>query len=618
VADIIQLLPDSLANQIAAGEVVQRPASVVKELLENAIDAQATNIKLFVKEAGKTLIQVIDNGKGMTQNDARMCFERHATSKISKTDDLFCIRTMGFRGEAMASIAAVAQVEMKSKTADAEVGTLLKIEGSEVILQEPIATQNGTSVAVKNLFFNVPARRNFLKSNAIELSHIIEEFTRVALAFPEIAFSMVHNDHEVYNLNGGKLSQRIVALFGNSYKEQLVTIEETTPYVKVYGYVGKPDNAKKRRGEQYFYANDRFIKHNYLHHAVMESYKSLLPEAYYPFYILKMEINPASIDINVHPTKTEIKFEDERTIYGILKTAVKKGLGLYNIAPSINFDVDMNFGNAQSRINYNEVYAENDEKQAPTNYSSYSTKSPQEKSNLKNWEKLFAIKGNDAIDIFNNNNNELETITLESAINQSIDVEEMAEKPVLGSPILQLHKQYLLAQVPAGMLVINQNTAHEKILFEKYMRKNQNVLAASQQSLFPQTITLHPSDYALVQEIQHEINLLGFSFSILSNNTVMISGKPTDLTHADEKEAFIGLVEQYKQYKNELKLDTKETLARALATKSAIKIGTYLNQEEMQAIVNQLFSCNNPAFGLHQNLTFTILTLDKMSQLFHK
>lgn len=618
MADIIQLLPDSLANQIAAGEVVQRPASVVKELLENAIDAQATNIKLFVKEAGKTLIQVIDNGKGMTQNDARMCFERHATSKISKTDDLFCIRTMGFRGEAMASIAAVAQVEMKSKTADAEVGTLLKIEGSEVITQEPIATQNGTSVAVKNLFFNVPARRNFLKSNAIELSHIIEEFTRVALAFPEIAFSMVHNDHEVYNLNSGKLSQRIVALFGNSYKEQLVTIEETTPYVKVYGYVGKPDNAKKRRGEQYFYANDRFIKHNYLHHAVMESYKSLLPEAYFPFYILKMEINPASIDINVHPTKTEIKFEDERTIYGILKTAVKKGLGLYNIAPSINFDVDMNFGNAQSRINYNEVYAENDEKQAPTNYSSYSTKSPQEKSNLKNWEKLFAIKGNDAIDIFNNNNNELETITLESAINQSIDVEEMAEKPVLGSPILQLHKQYLLAQVPAGMLVINQNTAHEKILFEKYMRKNQNVLAASQQSLFPQTITLHPSDYALVQEIQHEINLLGFSFSILSNNTVMISGKPTDLTHADEKEAFIGLVEQYKQYKNELKLDTKETLARALATKSAIKVGTYLNQEEMQAIVNQLFSCNNPAFGLHQNLTFTILTLDKMSQLFHK
>ncbi len=345
--DIINLLPDFLANQIAAGEVVQRPASVVKELLENAVDAQATSIQLIIKEAGKQLIQIVDNGIGMSETDARMCFERHATSKISTTEDLFRIRTMGFRGEAMASIAAVAQVEMKTKTRGTDTGTRLLIEGSTVVLQEPAVTPEGTSISVKNLFYNVPARRNFLKTNAVEMRHVLDEFQRVALAYPDIAFSLYHNDMEVFNLPVTKLSQRIVGILGSNYKEQMAYCEEDTGFLLVKGYVGKPEHAKKSRGEQFFFVNNRFVKSGYLNHAVMTAFEGLLPKDNHPFYVLFIEIDPEKIDINVHPTKTEIKFEDEKTVYAIVHAAVKKALGTYNIAPSLDFEGDVNFAPLQ-------------------------------------------------------------------------------------------------------------------------------------------------------------------------------------------------------------------------------------------------------------------------------
>ena len=382
MSDIIRLLPDHLANQIAAGEVVQRPASVVKELLENSIDAGATEITLIIKESGKSLIQVVDNGKGMSITDARMCFERHATSKIQTTEDLFSIRTMGFRGEAMASIAAVAQVELKSRRAEDELGVLINIEGSEVKGQEPTSHPIGTCISVKNLFFNVPARRNFLKSNAVEMRHVVDEFHHVALAYPNVSMSLHQNDLEMYALLPSKLSKRIVNIFGRKYQDQMASCEEETDVIKVWGYVGKPESAKKTRGEQFFFTNHRYIKSSYLNHAVITAFEGLLQEGTFPFYTLFIEIDPKHIDINVHPTKTEIKFDDERTVYAIVKAAVKQALGTHNIAPAIDFSQDVNFASFRSEVNPSEKPS-----QADRAYGQFKTL--EKKQTSGSWEKLY-------------------------------------------------------------------------------------------------------------------------------------------------------------------------------------------------------------------------------------
>jgi len=623
VADIIRLLPDSLANQIAAGEVVQRPASVVKELMENAIDAQASTIKLIVKDAGKILIQVIDNGMGMSENDARMCFERHATSKISKTDDLFSIKTMGFRGEAMASIAAVAQVELRTQKHDEDLGILLRIEGSETKELTPVAAEAGTSVSVKNLFYNVPARRNFLKSTQLELSHIIEEFTRVALAFPEVQFVMYNNDNEIYNLPAGKLSQRIVGLFGNSYKEQLITLEEETNYLKVWGYVGKPENAKKKRGEQYFFANNRYIKHPYLHHAVMESFKGLLPDDSYPFYVIFMEIDPAKIDINVHPTKTEIKFEDERSIYGIMLAACKKALGTHNVVPSIDFDLNVNFDPFRGTGETNERSS------SIGNYQS--TYNPRTSSNLKNWDKLFQGGEEKSFesrishfenDTFSNTSSiEDDSFTFESAINQPVieSASSVLNKDILldsVSSTFQLHNSYIITQVKSGMMMIDQQAAHERILYEKFLSNMEKHHTASQQFLFPQTLELSPSDYAIVMDIEEEIRALGFSFNTFSNNAIVINGVPADVNAGNEKALFESLIEQFKLNKSELKLNNKDNLARALAKRTCIKHGVKMGSTEMNSIIDQLFACKNPNYTPSGAITLVIWGLDKVAQLF--
>jgi DNA mismatch repair protein MutL len=436
--DIIQLLPDSIANQIAAGEVVQRPSSVVKELLENSIDAEATQVQLIVREAGKTLIQVIDNGKGMSETDARMCFERHATSKIRTSDDLFKIRTMGFRGEAMASIAAVSQVELKTRRNTDELGTMVRIEASELKAQEAISTPEGTNLLVKNLFYNVPARRNFLKSNPVEMRHIIDEFQRVALSNPDIAFSLYHNDAEIYNLPSGKLSRRIVDLFGKSYREQLAPCEEETSFVTVRGFVGKPQFAKKTRGEQFFFANNRFIKNSYLNHAVMSAFEGLMPEGSHPFYVLFIEIDPVHIDINVHPTKTEIKFDDERTVYAIVQAAVRKSMSQHNLAPSLDFDTNINYSNQFFSFN-NAPTPTSTAVPSKMNQADFDSErpfakpemSPREKSNLSNWNKLYEGLDNTVESFEQKEWNNLLSILEMKKIIQSLNLSRSKAKPMI-------------------------------------------------------------------------------------------------------------------------------------------------------------------------------------------
>ncbi len=601
--DIIQLLPDSIANQIAAGEVVQRPASAVKELLENSIDAGAQHIKLIVKDAGKGLLQIIDDGAGMSETDARMSLERHATSKIRKAEDLFTIRTMGFRGEALASIAAVSQLEMKTRTADKELGTLLVVEASEVKKQELVACEKGTSISVKNLFYNIPARRNFLKSNPVELKHIIDEFQRLALAHSDISFSFIQGDEVIYDLPIGKsisLSQRIVNLFGKAYQEQLAPSQEETEYVKVTGYVGKPEFARKTRGEQFLFVNKRFIRSNYLHHAVMTAFEGLLPESSFPFYVIFMEIDPRHIDVNVHPTKTEIKFDDERAVYAVVRAAVRQSLGTHNLAPTIDFREDVNVmsklgqtsGEAAREVYFDERF------QTSLN-----------RSNQQNWEKLF--EGEVSSRLFQP---EVTQSTLHidelPRTGDSVDVPEKT--------LTQLHDKFILRQVKNGLMIVDQQGAHERILFEKFTEDLKYKSAATQQSLFPKTITFSAADFALIMEVEQEIKALGFRFEVFGKNTVLVNGVPANLKYVSEKQLFEGLIDQFKHNQSELSLPLQENLARALAKRASVKAGQRLEKEEMQELLNSLFSCKTPNYSPEGKPTFYIFELNILENYFNR
>jgi len=604
--DIIHLLPESIANQIAAGEVVQRPASVVKELIENAIDADASKIQVIVKDAGKNLIQVIDDGKGMSVTDARMCFERHATSKIKTSDDLFRIKTMGFRGEALASIAAVAQVQLKTKLSNEELGTLICIEGSKIIESEPTATIDGTSVEVKNLFYNVPARRNFLKSNSVEMRHIIDEFQRAALSHPNISYYLFQNDMEVYNLPGSKLVKRIVNLFGRNYQSQLVVLEEDTPHFNIKGYIGKPENAKKTRGEQFIFVNNRFIKNNYLNHAVQIGYENLLPKEYYPFFVLFIEIDPNHIDVNVHPTKTEIKFLDERTVYGIIKAVVRQALGRHNIMPSLDYDMDVNidlsakYGGDHSSITGREL-----------DYERFRSDG-RNQSNLTNWESLF--KRDESMKPANS----IEPLIVESQLNKEFMDDTHTSFPTdsLSLQTFQIHGKYIISQVKSGMMIINQVFAHQRITFENYMEILNSNLGSSQKLLFPVTIDLNPSDHALLMDIEEEITRLGFDFDIFGKNSIVINGIPSGLTNINEKEVFEGLIEQFKYNREKLEISTYENLAMSMARYSSVKEGKVLNDEERRSLIDQLFACKNPNYSPYGESTFFIIELEKLEGYF--
>jgi DNA mismatch repair protein MutL len=623
MSDIIRLLPESLANQIAAGEVVQRPASAVKELLENSVDAGATAIQLIVKEAGKQLIRVIDNGSGMSETDARMSFERHATSKLATADDLFRIQTKGFRGEALASIAAVAQVELKTKRKGSELGSIICIEGSEIKKQEPCVTPDGTTISVKNLFFNVPARRNFLKSNPVEMRHIIDEFQRVALAHPGIAFSLHQNDLPVYQLEEGKLSGRIVGLFSKNYREQLVPVDESTDQIKIHGYIGKPEFSKKTRGEQFFFINNRYIRNNYLNHALTSAFEGLLPADTHPFYVLFIDMDPGKIDINVHPTKTEVKFEDERLIYGVVKSAVRQALGAHNIAPSLDFNFDVNFeAITKSKLNFDQIGQAT--RPAPQNTPSFSTSFS--KSNAKNWERLYEDADLEAQYTFEDvrkeagasTEPEVKTFTSEATpdVQARRNTSTLSEGESMAP--FQLHKKYVCKQVKSGLLIINQEHAHERILFERFSHHLEKGQAASQQFLFPQQINLNPSDYQLVMEMEEEMKALGFVFSIFGQNTLVINGMPAELSGSNEKEVLEGLIEQFKLYKSELSINRKENLARSMAKRSGLKAGKALDGEEMVSLIDQLFACKQPNYTPGGQPTMHILTLDRFASLFNE
>ncbi|WP_442590074.1 DNA mismatch repair endonuclease MutL [Pedobacter sp. AW31-3R] len=619
MSDIIQLLPESVANQIAAGEVVQRPASAIKELMENAIDAGANKIQLILKDAGKALIQVIDNGCGMSITDARMCFERHATSKVRKAEDLFAIRTMGFRGEAMASIAAIAQVELKTRRYEDELGTLIEIEGSTVIKQEPVATPEGTSICIKNLFYNTPARRNFLKSNPAEMRHIIDEFQRVSLAHPNIAFSLHHDGMEIFRLPVSPLKQRIVHLFGNNYNERLIPVEEDTTIINLKGFIGKPAFAKKTRGEQFFFVNNRFIKDAYLNHAVNKAYEDLLAEENFPLYVLFIDIDPSKIDVNVHPTKTEIKYLDEKSIYAIIHSAVKRSLGRYNISPTIDFDQETAFSGMISHKAPDEIippsisfnpdfnpFSDNSNAKAEEekNYPSFRNHETKDQS-TKNWGSLYEIAAHKPV----------EQVSMELPGNGP----EAKYAPVQ-KQLMQLHNRYIISQIKSGLMLIDQQAAHERILYERFSANLEDRKGASQQSLFPQTVTLSPNDYELAKSLLDDIKSLGFEVREFGRNTLVIEGIPVDLgsNQVNETQLFEHLIEGFKNSQQELKLDKRDALARSMARNSAIKSGAVLGQEEMNMLIEQLFACKMPNFSISGKPVIQTMTMMEVDKKFDK
>lgn len=624
--DIIQLLPDNVANQIAAGEVVQRPASVVKELMENAIDAGADKIKLIIKDAGKSLVQVIDNGCGMSATDARQCVERHATSKIRRAEDLFAIRTMGFRGEAMASIAAIAHVEIKTRRHEDELGLRMEVAGSEINQLEPDAVPTGTSISVKNIFYNIPARRNFLKSNAAETKHIIDEFQRIALAHPHIHLSFHNDGNEIYHLPATTLKQRIVHVFGKHYNQRLVPIEEETSIIRVKGFIGKPEFARRTRGEQFFFVNNRFVRDGYLNHAILNAYQEVLPDDTHPLYVLFIDIDPSKIDINVHPTKTEIKFEDEKAIYAIIRSAVKRSLGRYNITPSLDFDQETGFSHLIQHkpldeitppgINFNpdfnpfrEAPVSEHQRNSDGNKRMSGNGSPtntdlrhQEVSPTAgvpgDWEALYEI-------------------TLREEVKQlSLDeTEEDPEPPENAIPkrLFQLHRRYIISQIHSGFVLIDQQAAHERVLYEQFMAQLKSKQGTSQQILFPQTITLQPADTALIQELLPELRALGFRLKEFGKNTFVVEGIPADLGPGIQEIALIEqLLEDSKNQRTDLQLSKREQLAKSLARNAAIKAGTELSPDEMAELIDKLFACESVNISIHGKpviLTFTLQEL---------
>lgn len=605
MADIIHLLPDNIANQIAAGEVIQRPASAVKELLENAVDAGADHIRLIVNDAGKALVQVIDNGRGMSETDARMAFERHATSKIQKIEDLFHIRTMGFRGEALASIAAVSQVELRTKRKDDSSGVLLEVENSAVVRQEPVAFEGGTSLSMKNLFFNVPARRNFLKSNASELRHIIDEFIRVAMAFPEIFFSLTSNGQQVFHLEKGSLKQRIVQILGSNYNSKLVAVQEKTDYMNISGFVGKPDMAKKTRGDQYFFVNSRFIKSAYLNHAVMNAFSELIAKDSFPMYALFIDLDPGHVDINVHPTKQEIKFEDEKIIYAFVQAAVKHALAQFSITPTLDFELDPGIVHLDA-VSKPMTSATEAAMGGKSLFQSFTKKHQAHfidtKSELRHWKDQYETPS--AVEAEN-----------APAGSSGYLYPDKRSAPDPDAELIQFHGTYIGVQNDSGILLINQQNAHERILYERFCAAVANKPIATQKSLFPSTIELTTADAMLLGELLPDLVALGYQLEPFGKNTFVIQGSPADVLMGNEKAVLENLLEQYKHFSTEIKFSKREKLLRSLAIQQSVKCGTLLSRKEMQMIVESLFRCDVPGSspnGKPVFVEFTKKELDRM------
>lgn len=610
--DIIQLLPESVANQIAAGEVVQRPASVVKELMENSIDAGASIIRLILKDAGKTLIQVTDNGKGMSETDARMAFERHATSKIKKIEDLFSVTTKGFRGEALASIAAIAQVELKTRQKGAQLGTRIEMDGSKLKSHEADQCPEGTTFWIKNLFFNVPARRYFLKNDAIELRHCIDEFQRIALTHPDVEFEFTHNGAEVFSLPKATLRQRIVHMLGNRYNEKLVPVDERTDIVSVNGFIGKPESAKKTRGEQFFFVNNRFIRNAYLHHAIMSAFEDLLPSGSFPLYLLYLEIDPEQIDINIHPTKTEIKFRDERAIYAILLAAVKRALGKFNIAPSLDFEQETAIQIPPLRsgqdiqlpkVNINPDY--NPFGPDPGKSDAISGWFDRKEREQGQWKDMLQV----ALEVKPSRTEEV--MPESSEVRQQIEIGWEDD-----APAFQLHRKYVAKPSRTGLLLVDQQRAHQRILFEKYLRQLEIGSGYSQQLLFPENIDMAPGDFALLQSELAALNALGFEIEEFGGTTFKLNGIPADAGTSDGQKLLEDFVEQLKNERQSIQYTPRERLAWALARTASLRYGQMLTQPEMKELLQLLFKCDMPYVSENNKATVVTLSLQQLEQQF--
>ena len=603
MTDIIHLLPDSVANQIAAGEVIQRPASVVKELLENALDASATEISLIIKEAGKTLIQVADNGKGMSETDARLCFEKHATSKIKTADDLFSLSTMGFRGEALASISAIAHVELKTRQSENELGTSILIEGSEVVSQNSCQHQTGTSVLVKNLFYNVPARRNFLKSNISELRHIIDEFQRVALTSPDVAYTFYNNGQILFQLKTSNLKQRIVGVFGINYNERLVPLHQESAHVNIYGFIGKPEFAKKTRGEQFFFANNRFIKHPYFHHAVVNTFQELIPENAVPSYFIFIDVDPKSIDVNIHPTKVEVNFLDKRLIYSILGSSIKKALAENNLTPSLDFETEpsLNFDFPIDRpIRPPQIKIDPDynpfEKHVKTSASFHQ----EEEANRTNWEQIYASTVKDLDD-------ENKIASFETS--NQIDAEENKQN------VIQSGLKYIITSVKSGLMIINQQLAHERILFEKYQEQFQKGKNSSQQLLFPIQLHFTLADSEIMKQLLPDLKEIGFDLEPFNLQNYVAKGTPPEITESQIQPVLEQIIENHKKIKN-FDQDRKINFAKSMARQLAIKTGQRLKTEEMTHLINELFACQLPNKSPGGQNIIEIISLPEIDEKF--
>ncbi|MEI8203463.1 MAG: DNA mismatch repair endonuclease MutL [Bacteroidota bacterium] len=610
MSDIIKLLPDSVANQIAAGEVVQRPASAVKELMENAIDAGATEIKLIIKDAGRTLIQVIDNGCGMSTTDARLSFERHATSKISQASDLFAIRTMGFRGEALASIAAISHVELKTKLHDEELGTSIIIEGSDVKKQEPCTCSNGSSISIKNLFFNVPARRNFLKSDSTETFHIIEEFQRIALAHPDKQFLMHHNDKLVFKLDQGNLKQRIVSIFGSAFNERIIPVEQDTQVINIHGFVGKPEFVKKGKCENYFFVNNRFIRHPYLNHALNAAYVDFIPAGTNPIYFVFFQVDPKIIDINIHPTKTEIKFQDEKTIYAILRSTVKQSLGKHLLIPTIDFETEASIQFdlhperhpiVQPVIKVNPDFNPF-ESATSKRFPSYEKN---QQTQQQYWEKLYT-------DERNKETPKPELASPTPSLNETFNEKE----DLKNQDVILFQQKYIITSVQSGILLIDLQRALERIYYEEFSSKSSETAKSSQQLLFPQTYSCTPSEAELMNDILPELSELGFEINSLGNNTYVVNATPPEIINSDISDFLSVVLSKYKSNMMDVSIDKTRNLALSFSKKMSQQIKTNYTQDELIYIIDRLFACGVPQHTPLGKKVISIFSIQDMENIF--
>ena len=603
--DIIKLLSDSVANQIAAGEVIQRPASVVKELMENSIDAGASSLSVIIRDAGKTLVQIMDNGCGMSVTDARMAFERHSTSKISRAEDLFAIHTLGFRGEALASVAAVSEVVVKTRRTEDEIGTMLEISGSAVKNQEPVSCPAGTNFMIKNLFYNVPARRKFLKTNAIELKHSINEFIHVALTRPAVHFILTHNDTEIYNLPQGNIKQRIIGIFGKGINQNLIPIKTETTIITINGFIGTPESSRKTFGEQFFFVNGRYMRHPYFHKAVLEAYEAVLPSGTIPTYFIFFDIRPESIDINIHPTKTEIKFEEERSVFQILMSSLREALGRHNMVPSLDFEtigvIDIPIFKKDQEVRPPEIQINPEFNPFSGDKSGISGQESYHRETVKNWERLYeGIRHSETIS------------------GQDSQTKIESDQKDFSVKLIQYKNRYIIVPVKSGLMVVDQKRAHEKILYEKYLDSLMTSKGLAQQELFPATIELNAADHAILMDLLDDFVQLGFDIRDLGNNNIVINGYPADVEQIEPKSMIDCFLEEYKQCQSDIKVKARERLALSIARASSIAYQKILSETEMRDLVDKLFNFTNPGQLADGKIVFTIFASDEIEKRFSR